>query len=112
MEIKILDECNCVLLKITGNLIEGSDPYEFNNIVKSLIADGKKNIVADLEDVGYVNSTGLSILFRAHRTIENVDGKFVLTNISERLSHLLSVTKLDTIFKIAQNKEEALNSLS
>ena len=45
-------------------------------------------------------------------SLENVDGKFVLTNISERLSHLLSVTKLDTIFKIAQNKEEALNSLS
>jgi anti-anti-sigma factor len=110
MEIKKDEECNCVILKLSGNLIEGSNSEEFNNIVKSLSKENKNNILVDLKDVIYVNSTGLSILFRGYRTIDAAGGKFKLVNVKDKFRKLLSITKLDTLFEIEDSMKSALKS--
>ena len=112
MDINIKEISNFVILKLNGNLIEGQNTSEFNSIIKKYLRENKKNIVVDLGDIKYVNSTGLSILFRAHRTIENEGGKFKIANLNAKLINLLSITKLNTLFDIEENVEAAINNLS
>ena len=106
MKIEKRDESNCIVLKLTGYLIEGTESEEFNNIVKSLTKEDNNNIIVDLANVNYINSTGLSILFRGYRTIDSVNGVLKLVNVNDKFRQLLSITKLDTLFEI----EESLNS--
>ena len=72
--------------------------------------DDKKNVVVDLQKVTHVNSTGLSILFRGYRKINDAGGKFILVNINDKLKNLLSITKLDTLFDIEVDRKAAMKS--
>ena len=112
MDIIIEEKSNCIILKLSGNLIEGPNSSEFNNIIKRYLETNKINIVVDFSDVEYVNSTGLSILFRGYLAIEKVGGKFMLANLNAKLNNLLSITKLNTLFDIEENIETAIISLS
>lgn len=112
MDIIIEEKSNWVILKLKGNLMEGQDSSEFNNIIKRYVEANKKNIVVDLGEVSYTNSTGISILFRGHQAIKKVGGKFKLTNLNPKLKKLLLITKLNTLFDIEENIEQAIKSLS
>ena len=98
------------VLKLSGNLIENFTSEEFTEIVKALVEENKTNIIVDLENVSYINSTGLSILFRGYRTIEAADGKFMLINVKDKFRKLLSITKLDTLFEIEKDMKSALKN--
>jgi anti-sigma B factor antagonist len=111
MDIIIEEKSNCVILKLNGNLIEGPSSAEFNNIIKRYIEVNQKNIVVDFGDIKFINSTGLSILFRGYLAIENVGGKFKIVNLNSKLKNLLSITKLNTLFDIEENIETAIKSL-
>ena len=112
MDIIIEEKSNCVILKLNGNLIEGPNSSEFNNIIKRYIEANKKNIVVDFSDVEYVNSTGLSILFRGYMAINNVGGKFKVANLNAKLNNLLMITKLNTLFDIEENLETAIKNFN
>jgi anti-sigma B factor antagonist len=111
MDIIIEEKSNCVILKLNGNLIEGPSSAEFNHIIKRFIDVNQKNIVVDFGDIKFINSTGLSILFRGYLAIENVGGKFKIVNLNSKLKNLLSITKLNTLFDIEENIETAIKSI-
>ena len=112
MKIEKKEEGNCVILKLTGSLIEGVKSEEFNLVIKSLTKENKLNIIVDLDDVKYINSTGLSILFRGYRTIDSNKGVFKLVNVNDKFKKLLSITKLDTLFDIEDTMSSAIDSFN
>lgn len=112
MNIKIKEIDNCVVLSISGNLIEGLNPDEFKNIVRKQLQSNKKNIIVDLGEIEHVNSSGLSVLFRGYKTVEEAGGNFRVVNLSSRLNNLLSITKLNTLFVIEENVETAIKNLN
>ncbi len=112
MSVKIKEIGNCVVLSISGNLVEGPNTNEFNGIVRKQIGYNKKNIIVDLGEIEFTNSTGLSVLFRGYKVVEDAGGKFILVNLSTKLKNLLSITKLNTLFVIEENVETALKKLS
>ena len=112
MNIKIKEIDNCVVLSMSGNLIQGLNTDEFKNILRKQLDSNKKNIIVDLGEITFVNSTGLSVLFRGYKAVEEAGGKFRVVNISNKLNNLLSITKLNTLFVIEENVETAIKSLS
>lgn len=112
MGVKIKEIGNCVVLSLSGNLVEGSNTNEFNNIVRKQISCNKKNIIVDLGEIEFTNSTGLSVLFRGYKAVEDAGGKFMLVNLSTKLTYLLSITKLNTLFTIEKNVETAIKKMS
>ncbi len=69
------------------------------------------NLVLDIRNVKYIDSTGLGILIGIKRRIAEGGGRLILVLTSERIIKLFSITGLSNIFTIAENKEAALKKL-
>jgi len=57
MKTKVSERYGAVVLELKGNVMGGDDTKEFNELLHKMIDDGKKNIVIDLSDVKFMNSS-------------------------------------------------------
>ena len=74
-------------------------------------AHNKKNIIIDLNEVDWMNSSGLGILIGAVTTLKNNNGRLALANVSDRISNLLRITKLADVFEVYETIDSAIESL-
>ncbi len=74
-----------------------------------LNAEGTANIILDLGDVKYTDSSGLSSILVGNRVCQNDNGTFVLTRLSDHVNKLIQISQLDTILNITPTVEEAID---
>ncbi|MDB5273715.1 MAG: spoIIA [Chitinophagaceae bacterium] len=74
-----------------------------------LNAEGTSNIILDLGDVKYTDSSGLSSILVGNRVCQNDNGTFVLTRLSDHVNKLIQISQLDTILNITPTVEEAID---
>ena len=103
---------NAVILDLNGKLTGGPDADTFREVFKSLIDQGKKNIIVNLEKVSWINSTGLGILISGYTSVRRGGGDLVIMHASDRIESILYVTKLNLLFKAYENEDEALTSFT
>ena len=103
---------NAVVLDLNGKLTGGPDADTFREVFKSLIDQGKKNIIVNLEKVSWINSTGLGILISGYTSVRRGGGDLVIMHASDRIESILYVTKLNLLFKAYDNENDALASFS
>jgi anti-anti-sigma factor len=60
--------------------------------------------------VDYIDSSGLASLIDLSKDLKSIQGIVFMSNISPKVSSILSITKLDKIFKIFDSQEEALKN--
>ena len=72
-----------------------------------LNTDGIKNLVIDLTNTRYCDSSGLSAILVANRLCKNSQGVFVLTGLQDAVKKLISISQLDSILSITNNLSEA-----
>ena len=101
---------NAKVIEVKGKLMGGPKAEDFNNILQETITENKKNVIIDLSDVGYVNSSGIGILVRGFTTMKNADGNMKLAGISDKVNGVLAITKLNSVFEQYPNVEEAAKS--
>lgn len=103
---------NAVILDLNGKLTGGPDADTFREVFKSLIDQGKKNIIVNLEKVSWINSTGLGILISGYTSVRRGGGDLVIMHASDRIESILYVTKLNLLFKAYDGESEALASFA
>ena len=103
---------NAVVLDLNGKLTGGPDAETFREVFKSLVDQGKKNIVVNLEKVSWINSTGLGILISGYTSIRRGGGDLVIMHASDRIESILYVTKLNLLFKSFEDEAAALKSFA
>lgn len=103
---------NAVILDLNGKLTGGPDADTFREVFKSLIDQGKKNIIVNLEKVSWINSTGLGILISGYTSVRRGGGDLVIMHASDRIESILYVTKLNLLFKAYENEADALASFA
>jgi anti-sigma B factor antagonist len=101
-----------VILDLSGKLTGGPDADKFRSLFKSLLEQGKKRIVVNLEKVSWINSTGLGILIHGYTSVRTAGGDLVVMHASERIESILYVTKLSLLFKSFESEQEAVRSFS
>ena len=112
MKIKVNERYEAVVVEIKGNVMGGDDTKEFNELLHKLIDEGKKNLVVDLADVKFMNSSGLGMMIGGLTTMKKAGGNMKLARITEKIESLLIVTKLITIFEFYDNIEDAVKSFT
>ena len=80
--------------------------------INSLIGQGRKKLLLNLEAVPYIDSAGLGEVVRAYTTVSRQGGKLKLLNLTKRIEDLLTITKLITVFEVFESEEEAVKSYS
>jgi anti-anti-sigma factor len=77
-----------------------------------LNAEGVKNIIINMQETKYCDSSGLSAILVANRLCKNSGGMFVLTNIQDPIKKLIAISQLDSILNITPSVKEAEELLS
>ena len=99
------------IVKVVGDITlnKGGDVL-LKDKINSLLQQGTKKVLLDLGSVSYVDSAGLGQLVHVHTTTTHHGGQLKLLNLSKRLTDLLVVTKLATVFDSYEDEKEALAS--
>ena len=77
--------------------------------ITELVAAGTYDIVIDMSEVEFLDSTGLGVLVGAHRRLRARDGSLNLVCPHERLLKVFRITGLDNVFDIHRSVEDATN---
>lgn len=77
-----------------------------------IAGNGEKNLVIDLQNVRYCDSSGLSTILVANRLCKNANGTLVIFNLQTTVMRLISISQLDTVLNIADTIEESEKIIS
>jgi anti-sigma B factor antagonist len=91
------------------NLNQGT-AVKFRETVKTLLDEGRNNIVLDFSKVTYIDSTGIGHLIRASIRARSQGGQLKLVGVSKKIRDLLHIIFLDTVVEIFENVEQACAS--
>ncbi len=100
------------IVDLDGKITLGENTGILRDNLKSLLAQGSKNIVLNMAGVGYVDSAGLGELVGAYTTAQNQGGTVKLLHLQTKMKDLMQVTKLHTIFAIYEDEQAALDSFA
>ena len=74
-----------------------------------LNTEGYRNIILDLTDVAYIDSSGLSALLVGNRLCKESNGTFVLTGLGPQVSKLIKISQLEPILNIVPTVTESVD---
>ena len=101
-----------VILDIDGKTIGGADSELFQDKIQGLLDAQKKRVLVNLQQVNWINSTGIGILISGFSLMDKQGGKLKLVHVSERIHNVLKITRLDTIFEYYNTEDEAVRSFT
>ncbi len=110
MKIKTSEKYGAAVIELKGNVMGGDDTKDFNDLLHKLVEENKLNIVVDLSDVKFMNSSGLGMLIGGLTTMKKSNGSLKLARVGDKIESLLIITKLITIFESYDTVDEAVNS--
>jgi anti-sigma B factor antagonist len=99
-----------VVLDLAGKLVLGDGSGLLKDKVHSLVFQGQKNIVLNLAGISYMDSAGLGELIATHTTVAREGGTVKIANLTKRVSDLLSISKVLTVFDVYDTEEAAVKA--
>lgn len=99
-------------MDVTGRLAAGETGLLFRGLFQRCVTEGSEKFLINLENVSYIDSSGLSDLITSHTSLRNRGGVVKLLKPSKRIRDLLQMTKLTGIFEIFDDEATALNSFT
>lgn len=100
------------VIKLTVEKLDSTVSPSLKSELVVLNTDGVKNIIIDLSDTRYCDSSGLSAILVANRLCKNSQGMFVLTGLQDSVKKLVSISQLDSILIITKTLPEAIEKLT
>jgi anti-sigma B factor antagonist len=107
MSFQVSQQGDVTLVEVEGQLIVGNR-QDLKNQVLEQLESGDRKFVIDFANTGYIDSSGLGVLVSLSKKIREQGGELRLSSLNEDLRTLFELTKLDTLFRIADDKDEAL----
>ncbi len=97
------------ILDLSGRLTVG-EASSVRDRTRDLLAEGARRFLFNLQQVDYIDSTGLGMLVMSYTTVEKAGGELKLLNLNRRNVELLVLTKLFTVFELFNEEQDAVNS--
>ncbi len=108
MEFKIDKFENHTLIKVLEEKLDTHIAPTLKSELVLVSGNGEKNIVLDLGNCRYCDSSGLSAILVANRLCKNANGTFVLTGLNDAVERLITISQLDTVLNISNSLDEAV----
>ena len=80
--------------------------------INSLVGQGRKNVVLNLADVTYIDSSALGVIVSGYTTVQKAGGKLKLLHLTKRSHELMVITKLVDVFDFFDSEDEAVQSFA
>ncbi len=98
------------LLKLNEPKLDSTLAPTLKTELITLHAEGARNIILDLSEVNYTDSSGLSSLLVGNRTYQQDGGIFILSALSDHTMKLIKISQLDGVLNILPTIEEAIDA--
>ncbi len=99
------------LIKLHENKLDTTLAPSLKSELITMHAEGVKNIILDLSEVKYTDSSGLSALLVGNRTFKQDGGIFVLASLSDHTIKLIKISQLESVLNIVTSVEEAVDAI-
>ncbi len=99
-----------LILDCNGRITQGEGAAALRDTVRNALREGQKKILLNLEEVNYIDSTGVGDLTSAFSTTRNQGGEIKLVGLTQKVHDLLQITKLYTVFDVKDNESAALEA--
>lgn len=100
------------ILDVEGKILLGEGDVQLKRKIDELIERKDNKLVLNLEQVPYMDSGGLGEIVRSYTTVTRAGGSLKLLHATKRISDLLTITKLITVFEIFDEEAAAVKSFA
>ncbi|MEX0842932.1 MAG: STAS domain-containing protein [Gemmatimonadota bacterium] len=107
MAFQVSRDGDVTVVDVDGQLIVGNR-QELKQKVLTELEQGERKFLVDFTNTGYIDSSGLGVLVSLSKKIQEQEGELRLASLNEDLRTLFELTKLDTLFRIADTREAGL----
>lgn len=101
---------NVWVLHLTGPITLGPATQKFRALIHDTLEAGKKNILLNMAEVYYIDSSGLGELVAAYTTAARNGGKLKLMKLTQRVQDVVQLTKVYRIFEVFMDEDTAVRS--
>ena len=98
------------IVDIRGRIVLGEESASVRDMICGLLSKGHKQILLNLGDVDYIDSMGLGSLVGAFVTVRKQGGELKLLNLTDKVTDVMQITKLYTVFDIMNDEEAGVKS--
>jgi len=98
------------VLRVTASRLDAAIAPELKNVVSGIIQDGTSRIMLDLEEVKFMDSSGLGAIVSSFK-LTGQKGEFVLCNMNETVTEIFTLTHMDSLFEIYPDADEGIQKM-
>jgi anti-sigma B factor antagonist len=99
-------------MDVSGRITLGEGCTQLRELIREQLSKGNKNVLLNLGDVSYIDSSGIGELVSSYTAVSNQGGSLKLLNLTKKVQDLLQITKLYTIFDVHDDEAKAISSFS
>jgi anti-sigma B factor antagonist len=100
------------VIGLEGRIVLGEETNSFREKINSLLGEGKKKILLNLDDIALIDSTGLGTLVSAHHSAATRGASVRLCHLGTKFQEVLQVTRLFTVFDVSDTEADGIRSFS
>jgi len=100
------------VVDVSGRITLGEGCTQLRELIRDQLSKGNKNLLLNLGDVTYIDSSGIGELVSAYTGVSKQGGALKLLNLTKKVHDLLQITKLYTVFDVHDDEAGAIASFS
>lgn len=112
MHLEVKQEKGILLVKPLEKSIEAANCKDFKSKIIELLDEGDKNLILNLSEVEFMDSTGLGSMISILKVLANAEGQLLICEARAPVARVFDLTRLNKVFQLFPNEKEALNSLN
>jgi anti-sigma B factor antagonist len=104
------DAGRVTVVDLSGRITLGEGSALLRKTIRALLDEERHQLLLNLGDVDYIDSSGIGELVSAFTAVKSRDGDMKLLNLTKKVRDLLQITKLFTVFEVFTDENTALRS--
>ena len=98
------------VIELSGKITIGAGDVKIRELIEQALEDGKNDVILDLGGVTAIDSSGIGEMVACYTTVTKRGGHLKLMHLSPKITDILQVTQLITVFDVFDDEREALGS--
>lgn len=112
LKLETRERQDTLIVDLYGQLILGDATSRLRELMRQINESGCRRILINMEGLHKIDSSGMGELISAYTTAVKSGGEVKLVNLTSRISDLMKLTKLCTVFDVFEDEDQALDSFS
>ncbi|SNB46091.1 STAS domain-containing protein [Geobacter sp. DSM 9736] len=110
MNLTLENKHEIMVIFVKEERLDAHNSGELKTEMQRLFAEGKKNVLVDLKDVRFIDSSGLGVLVSGFKNAISHQGNLKLSALQPQVKSMFELTRLHRVFEIFPSTQEALEN--